>query len=932
MPCRRGRLFSILVAVLAMIATDVPAQTGPWSGGSLRGTVPVVGSAPGAFGSQFRTELQLSNPSALFATGWIVLRPAGFAEPDVARRYDLAPRETLVIADVVAELGHEGLGSLDIVVDSGATPVVVARAFDDAPDGTRGVMLPLFEPKDAIDRGETTALVIPASPEHFRFNLGLRAMAAGVTLEMFLFDADGNVAGQTGRIARAPHHFEQRAARQWLGLEALPAAGLILVRVYEGSAFIYGTTTDNRTNDPSLQIETNVVGPPELADGSSEVHATTGVSERRLVQLRFADAGPLSPTIVSGPSHGVVHRLGQASGNVVEVDYQPAAGYVGADELVLLVENAWGAFAEITISISVTDAPNHPPVAHDQSVTTSRDTPVAIVLTGSDPDGDSLTFTITANPQHGILSGTPPNVTYTPGSGFTGTDAFAFSVNDGRVSSAPATVSITVSSNHPPSGLTLSPASIEENRFPGTVVGRFSTTDPDPGDTHVYALVEGDGDAHNALFRIGGDQLMSAAVFDFEHQPELQVRVRTTDSEGLWFERSFMVTVLDRNDPPIANDDFYTVVRGGTLTIGRFAGVLANDTDQDSPILRAHLETGPSSGVVELHQNGSFRYVHDGSNSSSDSFTYRASDEFVASEPATVQIAITTSNAAPVVRDDEYKVGTGSVLDVPAAVGVLKNDSDAEGALLEARLVSAPNRGLLTFRADGSFTYQHDGGPASQSFTYRATDGQAESNVAVVILTGITQNTLPVASADFYSVAHAGRLHLAAPGVLANDHDADGDDLTAVLVSRPVHGALTLNPDGSFTYVHHGTHPRIDHFSYKAHDGQDASNTVTVTIEVRERTAPRSLITSGETYAVSKNEVLSVEAPGILGNDLSRDGDGLTTILAREPLHGTLGLNPDGSFVYVPALDFVGIDSFGYLVTDGVEVSRPVTTTISVTP
>jgi VCBS repeat-containing protein len=846
MPRRHGRLFPILTAMLAMVATDVSAQSGPWPEGSLRGTVPVVGSAPGAFGSQFRTEMQINNPSALFATGWIVLRPAGFAAPDVARRYELAPRETLVIADVVAELGHEGLGSLDIVVDSGATPVVVARAFDDAPDGTRGVMLPLLGADEAIGRGGATALVIPADSEHFRFNIGVRAVEEGAILEMIVFDGSGNVGGQTGRIARAPHHFEQRAARQWFGLDALPAEGLVLVRVYAGSAFIYGTTTDNRTNDPSLQIETIAVEPPELADGGSEIHATMEVGERRVLRLRFAETGPLSPIVISGPSHGIVHRVGQAPGGVVEVDYQPAAEYEGPDEIVLLVENAWGAFVEITIRISVTD---------------------------------------------------------------------------------------TVTSNHPPSGLTLSPSSIEERRLPGTVVGLFSTVDPDPADTHTYALVKGDGDAHNALFLIGGNQLMSAAMFDFEHQPELFVRVRTTDSEGLWLESSFVVTVLDVNDPPIANDDFYTVVRGGTLTVGRFAGVLSNDTDQDSPVLTAHLENGPNFGSVTLNQNGAFTYVHDGSNSASDSFTYGASDEFVGSEPATVKIAITVSNAAPVARDDDYKIETGSVLDVPAAVGVLKNDSDAEGAVLEARLVSPPARGRLTFRADGSFTYEHDGGrPASQSFTYRATDGQAESNVATVLLTGITQNTPPVALADVYSVAHAGRLHLAAPGVLANDHDADGDDLTTVLVSRPVHGALTLNPDGSFTYVHDGTHPRIDHFSYKAHDGQDASNTVTVTIDIRDRTAPRALIVSGETYAISRNEVLRVEAPGILTNDVSEEGDGLTTILGRGPLHGTLGLNPDGSFVYVPALDFVGNDSFGYLVTDGVEVSRSVTTTISVTP
>ena len=87
---------------------------------------------------------------------------------------------------------------------------------------------------------------------------------------------------------------------------------------------------------------------------------------------------------------------------------------------------------------------NHPPTADSQSVTTSADTPLAIVLTGDDPDSSPLVFSVVSGPTNGSLSGTPPDLTYTPDPGFVGSDNFSFVVNDGTVDSSPASVLITV--------------------------------------------------------------------------------------------------------------------------------------------------------------------------------------------------------------------------------------------------------------------------------------------------------------------------------------------------------------------------------------------------------------------------------------------------------------------------------------------------------
>lgn len=88
--------------------------------------------------------------------------------------------------------------------------------------------------------------------------------------------------------------------------------------------------------------------------------------------------------------------------------------------------------------------PNVPPVAHPTQLTTAEDQPLQLSLSGSDPEGKPLTFTLVSSPAHGTLTGVPPTLTYTPAANYHGTDGFSFTVNDGTDSSTPATVSLTV--------------------------------------------------------------------------------------------------------------------------------------------------------------------------------------------------------------------------------------------------------------------------------------------------------------------------------------------------------------------------------------------------------------------------------------------------------------------------------------------------------
>ncbi|HAE86232.1 MAG TPA: hypothetical protein DCG78_07000 [Anaerolineaceae bacterium] len=102
----------------------------------------------------------------------------------------------------------------------------------------------------------------------------------------------------------------------------------------------------------------------------------------------------------------------------------------------------WGAVSALFLTL--TNPVNNPPVAEGQELNTWMDEPIAITLSGSDADGDSLTFSITADPQHGSLSGTVPDVLYTPQSGYVGSDVFSFKVYDGELHSQGANVLINV--------------------------------------------------------------------------------------------------------------------------------------------------------------------------------------------------------------------------------------------------------------------------------------------------------------------------------------------------------------------------------------------------------------------------------------------------------------------------------------------------------
>jgi VCBS repeat-containing protein len=385
------------------------------------------------------------------------------------------------------------------------------------------------------------------------------------------------------------------------------------------------------------------------------------------------------------------------------------------------------------------------------------------------------------------------------------------------------------------------------------------------------------------------------------------------------------------NTAPVAWGDNYQINEDQALNLAA-AGVLLNDTDADNDPLTAVLVSDAQHGTVALNGNGSFSYTPDANYNGPDSFIYKANDGQADSNIAFVSLIVNPVDDTPVASNDSYATNEDTLLTVNAAPGVLLNDTDADSNPLTAVLVSRVQHGTLTLNPDGSFTYTPDANyNGLDSFTYQANDGQADSNVATVSLTVTPVNDAPVANDDSYSMNEDTVLTVnAAAGVLTNDSDADGDPLHAALVSGPAHGTVTsLTPDGSFVYMPLANYNGADSFTYKAFDGGANSDVATVSIMVDAvNDAPVAL---ADAYSTAFRTTLTIDAAtGVLQNDRDVDGDPITAELVTPTRHGTLTLNPDGSFSYVPKANYPGQDSFVYHATDGAADSNDVTVQIGI--
>lgn len=421
----------------------------------------------------------------------------------------------------------------------------------------------------------------------------------------------------------------------------------------------------------------------------------------------------------------------------------------------------------------------------------------------------------------------------------------------------------------------------------GHALGLGHPFDDDPSDPDDSKLSAADDNTGNT-------------VMSYTHVGAYKTSFQSYDREALWFlyggdglrGNYGRNSTYNHADPPnVFRDDYSNdASTTGTIQIGSSSSGLI-DFGRDNDWFAVELLAGQryvfdakgvatgdgTLGIPSLRLYSSSRVELKSDLNSSDAATSSLNEAhltFVASTTGTYYLEVTgryptealslaatwlnstgtykvtaSTNSAPLANADQF-----DILEDALVVGnVLANDSDPDGQTLRASLVTAPLHGTFTLRPDGSFAYTPS--PmfvGTDSFTYRTTDGDMSANAAVSI-TVVATNATPIA----LSASRSGPVGTSVVGAMVAN-DPDNTTLSYTLVAGPEHGALTLKPDGGYTYAPTTGYTGPDSFTWRANDGNTNSNTATIELSIG---------------SVTK------EAWGTEGRDELADGAGNTSLL-----------------------------------------------------
>ncbi len=594
------------------------------------------------------------------------------------------------------------------------------------------------------------------------------------------------------------------------------------------------------------------------------------------------ESDPLTFNVLAAPANGIL------SGAPPNLTYTPNANFNGSDSFTFNANDGSSNSAPATVSITVT-AVNDAPVATAQAVTATEDTPQPITLAATDVEGDPLTFTAGA-PTNGTLSGTAPNLTYTPNANFNGADSFTFTANDGQVDSAPATVSITVTAvNDAPVATAQAVTATEDTPQPITLAA--TDVEGDPLTFTAGAPTNGtlSGTAPNLTYTPNAN-FNGADSFTFT----------ANDGQVDSAPATVSITVTAVNDAPVATAQAVTATEDTPQPIT----LAATDVEGDPLTFTAGAPTnGTLSGTAP-----NLTYTPNANFNGADSFTFTANDGQVDSAPATVSITVTAVNDAPVATAQAVT----ATEDTPQPITLAATDVEGDPLTFTA---GAPTNGTLSGTAP-NLTYTPNANfNGADSFTFTANDGQVDSAPATVSITVTAVNDAPVATAQAVTATE----DTPQPITLAAT-DVEGDPLTFT-AGAPANGTLSGTAP-NLTYTPNLNFNGSDSFTFTANDGTVDSAPATVSITVSSVNDPPVATAQAVTATEDTPQPITLAATDVEGDPL--------TFTAGAPANGTLsGTAPN--LTYTPNANYNGPDSFTFTANDGQADSAPATVSISVT-
>jgi sugar lactone lactonase YvrE len=633
-------------------------------------------------------------------------------------------------------------------------------------------------------------------------------------------------------------------------------SGSTVTMVSAGICSLTANQAGDSTYAPATQQTLDVtiaLAAPVATDQSLTVVYNTATP----ITLSATGSGTLTYSIVANPAHGTL------SGTAPNLTYTPTSSYVGADSFSFKANNGTDSN---TATVSITVNPLVAPVATSQSVTVGYNTATPITLSAT--GNGTLTYSLVASPAHGTLSGTAPNLTYTPTSGYSGTDTFTFKANNGTDSNV-ATVSITVND--------AAPVANNQSVTVGYNTAASITLSATGNGTLTYSVVTGpahgtlSGTAPNLTYTPNSGYA-GADSFTFKANNGTDSNVAT-------------VSLTVNNAAPVANNQSITVAYNTVTAITLSA--TGNGTMTYSVV------TGPAHGTLS-GTAPNLTYTPTSGYVGADSFTFKANN---GTDSNVATVSITVNNAAPVANGQSVTVAYNTAASITLS-------ATGNGTLVYS-VVTSPAHGTLSGTAP-NLTYTPTSGYAgADSFTFKANNG-TDSNLATVSIT--VNNAAPVANGQSVTVAY----NTAKPITLS----ATGNGtLTYSVVSSAAHGTLSGTAP-NLTYTPNSGYAGADSFTFKANNGTD-SNTATVSVTVL-NAAP---VANSQTVTVAYNAAASIT--------LSATGNGtLTFSIVANPAHGTLsGTAPN--VIYTPTSGYAGADSFTFKANNGTD-SNVATVSITV--
>jgi large repetitive protein len=537
------------------------------------------------------------------------------------------------------------------------------------------------------------------------------------------------------------------------------------------------------------------------------------------------------------------------------------------------------------------------PVVVDDENLTFQDNFVTGTLADNDydPDGDILTYSlVTGTPDGTIIINQNGTYTYTPNPLVYGIETIQYKACDpqGNCAFGILTMYVQFLNDAPQANDDILFAEMNIPRS-----GNAATNDFEPdAETPVYSVLV--GPSHGTI------TLNSSGTFLYTPSAGYVgtdlVVYQACDPCTVCDQAQIQITVLASNNPPVANNSPGNALNEDSSWTGQLS---TYTTDPENDPITYSIISQPAHGSVTVNAiTGQVTYTPSPNYFGTDSFNYLACDYVGQCDPGTVGFNIAGINDPPTANNDPNFFGPE---DQVMSSNVGSNDSDLESPSLTFSVVSGPYHGTFVFLANGVFNYT----PAPNfhgydSLLYKACDGQSLCDTAQANFFVSSVNDDPEPQDDEFTGPED---QMITGNLKANDIDQDLEPLYYHTTVNALHGTLTINTDGTFTYMPFANWYGTENIVYAACDSCGYCTPAFLVIYITE--VPDSPQANDDSFTGNEDETIS---ESVAGNDSDGDNMPLTYTSTSQPEHGTFNLNPNGQFAYTPDSNWNGLDTVAY--------------------